>query len=123
MPGPLMYYKRDPQRGKKRGAGHYYHRGRGVYSKKDDKRDRRYKAKGFRGLPRKIGSGVYRHTHDRTGKKARMMGKKRPRAPKRRKNPGRKTTMKKCRYCRRKSRVPFAKKICPKCGRKGLFTK
>jgi len=95
MPGPIRYYKRDPQKGKKRGAGHYYHRGHAVYSKKDDKRDRMYRAKGFRGLPRKIGSGVYRHTHDVTGKKARQMGLKRPRIPRTpkipRKNPRRRT--------------------------------
>jgi hypothetical protein len=81
MPGPLRFFSRDPN-GKRRGAGHYYHRGNGVYSKKDDKRDRKYKAKGFKGLPKKIGSGVYRHTHDRSGAKARQMGLKRPRTRK-----------------------------------------
>lgn len=78
MPGPLRYYRNDPNK-KRRGAGFYYHRGRGVYSKKDDSKDRKYKAKGFRGIPRKIGSGVYRHTHDKTGRKARLLGTKRPR--------------------------------------------
>ena len=81
MPGPLRYHAKDPN-GKRRGPGYYYHRGRGIYSRKDDSRDKRYKAQGFRGLPGKIGSGVYRHTHDITGPKSRLMGLTRPRTPK-----------------------------------------
>jgi hypothetical protein len=84
MPGPLRYLKSDPNH-KKRGAGWYYHRGRGVYSRKDDALDRGYKATRYgqklRGSPPKIGSGVYRHTHDITTKKARISGRVRPRTP------------------------------------------
>ena len=110
MPGPLRYFKRDPQRGrggkKNRGAGHYYHRGNGVYSKKDDSLDRTYKGTRYgrplKGKSRKIGSGVYRHAHDTTGKKARKMGLIRPRTPRApkkipafmRKNPRKKTCAK-----------------------------
>jgi len=81
MPGPLRYHKSDPNFGKRRGAGWYYHRGRGVYSRKDDTLDRNYKAVGFRGRPGKIGSGVYRHCHDTTTKKSRGLGRSRPRTP------------------------------------------
>lgn len=38
MVSQAEYCKRDPQ-GRKRGAGYYYHRGNGVYSKRDIKKD------------------------------------------------------------------------------------
>jgi len=40
MTGRLRRYKRDPQ-GKGRGAGTYYHRGKGVYSKYSARRDKK----------------------------------------------------------------------------------
>ena len=60
----LRYFKRDPN-GKGRGEGVYYHRGKGVYSKYDIKRDRKIKAKGWQksriGIPKK---SAIRHTGD-----------------------------------------------------------
>ena len=44
MPGPLTYFKRDPNR-KGRGPGVYYHRGHGVYSKYSVPRDEKIIAK------------------------------------------------------------------------------
>ena len=78
MPGPLKKYKRDPN-GKGRGAGFYYHRGNGEYSRYNKSRDRGYKQNTPRGVKRKRKSthdtdpgnwgmdaavGSYIHTHD-----------------------------------------------------------
>jgi len=38
LPGKLEYYKKDPE-GKGRGAGKYFHRGKGVYSKYSEDSD------------------------------------------------------------------------------------
>lgn len=38
MPGPIKYYKKDPN-GKGRGPGEYYHRGGGKYAKYSEERD------------------------------------------------------------------------------------
>jgi hypothetical protein len=57
MVGGLKRYKRDPN-GKGRGAGLYYHRGNGVYSKRDLRQDYARKAK----TRNKVRSN--RHTHD-----------------------------------------------------------
>jgi len=72
MVGPLLRFKRDPE-GKGRGPGLYYHRGRGRWSKYSPKRDMNYKAplrrkrkKGKDWKMNAIGSGRYRHTHDKT---------------------------------------------------------
>ena len=45
MPGPLEYFKHDPN-GLGRGEGWYYHRGHGYYSKYSPVRDRRKKVGG-----------------------------------------------------------------------------
>jgi len=54
MVGSLVRLKTDPNK-LGRGAGVYYHRGKGYYSKYDPKRDMKIKAKGFNihkiGLP------------------------------------------------------------------------
>jgi hypothetical protein len=69
MVGPLKYFKKDPE-GKGRGAGYYYHRGKGRWSKYSRIKDQRHKGKvGRKGRrrwhrPRKIGSGPYKQTHD-----------------------------------------------------------
>jgi hypothetical protein len=72
MVGPLKRFARDPE-GKGRGAGLYYHRGKGKWSKYSPQRDRRYKAPLRRKRKKSkdwrtgaVGSGPYRHTHDRT---------------------------------------------------------
>lgn len=60
MPSSLMYYKSKPKFIKKAdwdGAGWYYHRGNGVYSKQSNSLDRK------RGSG--VGSGKYKHTHDK----------------------------------------------------------
>lgn len=83
MVGPLKYFKRDPN-GKGRGAGWYYHRGNGYYSKYSLARDRKhktarkvrmwgatarlYKKKHRPGL---VGSGPYKHTTDGVTKRKR----------------------------------------------------
>lgn len=55
MPGSQKFYKTDPNK-KGRGAGVYYHRGNGVYSKYSRARDEKIQAKGFKihkiGLPK-----------------------------------------------------------------------
>ena len=47
MPSSLKYFKRDPN-GNGRGAGIYYHRGHGIYSKYSIERNKKIKAKGWR---------------------------------------------------------------------------
>ena len=82
MPGPLKYYKTDPDtKGatKGRGAGYYYKRSPGKHSKYDVDRDKGYKQNSPRGVKRKRKSthdtnpgnwgmtatvGSYIHTHD-----------------------------------------------------------
>lgn len=44
MPGKLKFYSRDPE-GKRRGAGQYWHRGKGSYSKYTGNMDASVKAK------------------------------------------------------------------------------
>jgi len=55
MPAGLKFFSRDPN-DKGRGKGVYYHRGNGIYSKYDHKRDEKIKAKGWKvhkiGLPK-----------------------------------------------------------------------
>ena len=55
MPGPLIRRKTDPNK-KGRGAGVYYHRGKGVYSKYSKDRDRKKHSKTL------VKKGRYRHT-------------------------------------------------------------
>ena len=82
MVGPLKYYRRDPN-GKGRGPGYYYHRGHGYYSKfsrlANQRHSDRVGAKGRRRWWRKgkIGSGPYKHTHDRRVKSKKSKSKKR----------------------------------------------
>ena len=56
MPASLRFFRKDPNK-RGRGAGVYYHRGKGVYSKYNIERDRKIKARGYRkdkvGQPRK----------------------------------------------------------------------
>jgi len=56
MPAGMRFFKTDPNK-QGRGRGVYYHRGKGVYSKYDIKRDKKIKAKGYKkhktGLPLK----------------------------------------------------------------------
>ena len=47
MPASLKYFKKDPN-GLGRGAGVYYHRGKGIYSKYSSERDKKIKAKGYK---------------------------------------------------------------------------
>jgi len=78
MPGPLEKHTKDPNE-KGRGAGFYYHRGKGEYSKYNVGRDKNYKHNKPRGVKRKRKSthdtkpgnwgmtaavGSYIHTHD-----------------------------------------------------------
>lgn len=64
MPSSLKYFKKDPN-GKGRGAGVYYLRGNGYYSKYSTVRDSKIKAKGYKthkvGLPKK---SSIKHTSD-----------------------------------------------------------
>ena len=68
MVGPLKRFRRDPNR-KGRGAGLYYHRGKGYYSKWGAKLDRKRGGK--------VGAGRYRQTHDAAGVRTARLGKKR----------------------------------------------
>ena len=56
MPSRLIRFNTDPQK-KGRGAGVYYHRGKGIYSKYDPERDALIKASGYKidkiGIPSK----------------------------------------------------------------------
>lgn len=56
MPSPLRYFRSDPNKNG-RGAGVYYHRGKGVYSQYSTERDKKIKARGYStdkiGQPRK----------------------------------------------------------------------
>lgn len=64
MVSSQKYFKRDPN-GKGRGAGVYYHRGNGVYSKYSIVRDKKIKARGYKlhpvGMP---GKSRIKHTGD-----------------------------------------------------------
>ncbi len=64
MPAPIKYYKRDPN-GRGRGAGLYYLRGNGYFSKYSLERDKRKKSRGWRtnrvGTPK---STTIPHTSD-----------------------------------------------------------
>jgi len=60
MVGRLKWFSRDPN-GRGRGAGYYYHRGHGYYSKYSVKRDRGKRA---RHGDSAVGRGAYKHTHD-----------------------------------------------------------
>ena len=64
MVTPLRYFKVDPN-GLGRGAGIYYHRGHGIFSKYDIQVDYNRKSKGYRinpvGLPKK---SSFLHTGD-----------------------------------------------------------
>ncbi len=85
MVGPLRFFERDPE-GKGRGRGWYYHRGKGKWSKYSAARDKNYRASLRRKRKKSkdwrvgaVGSGPYRHTHDKTAsqkKQARKVLKK-----------------------------------------------
>lgn len=56
MSSPLRFFRSDPNK-KGRGKGVYYHRGKGIYSKYSQDRDKKIKARGYSvdkiGKPRK----------------------------------------------------------------------